>query len=127
MLTLLPNALAKVMKLRPVLYDWRQDESEDRGFSEERQLGFVAQEIDAVVPEVVSEGSNGLLAVDYARVTPLLVAAMQTQQQTIEALQNDNAALRAELDELKKAVQHLMRQTGHNATDGSDPDDGAIR
>ena len=87
------DALEIVERLRAVRFDWRRDEFPDRRFEEGRQLGFVAQEIAQVVPEVVSEGGDGALAVDYGKLSSLLAAALQEQQ--------------AQIDELREQVRRL--------------------
>lgn len=83
------GALALVSELRAVRFDWRGEEFPDRGFAEGRQIGFVAQEVADVVPEVVSEGSDGALAIDYGKLSSVLAAAMKEQQVEIAALQEE--------------------------------------
>ena len=60
-----------------------------------KELGFIAQEVEAVVPAVVSTGSDedGTKRVAYDRLTSLLVAAMKEQSAVIEVLQARVAAL----------------------------------
>ena len=55
----LAHALEKVMALRGVRYDWRTTEFPEMRFDQGAQLGFVAQEIKDVLPEVVSQDSQG--------------------------------------------------------------------
>lgn len=43
----------------------------------EPTVGFIAQEVQKVLPEVVAEAPNGLLAVEYTRIIPLLVEAVK--------------------------------------------------
>src|SRR5262249_2725763 len=47
------NALDAVLKLRGVNFDWKQDEPGDKNFPEGRQIGFLAQEVERVLPELV--------------------------------------------------------------------------
>ena len=60
--------------------------------TEEKQVGFVAQEIEQIVPEVVS-GEDGKKGVSYGQITPLLVKAIQEQQTIIESLEARITAL----------------------------------
>ena len=60
--------------------------------TEEKQVGFVAQEIEQIVPEVVS-GEDGEKGVSYGQITPLLVKAIQEQQTIIESLEARITAL----------------------------------
>src|SRR5262249_34447388 len=95
------DALVLVAKLNPVRFDWRCSEFPDHHFSKERQLGFIAQEIAPVVPEIVSKGKDGYYSVDYGRLTPVLVQAIKEQQKIIADQQKqiaDLSAMQAEKD-----------------------------
>jgi hypothetical protein len=62
-------------------------------FTEERQIGFSAQEIEKLFPEIVQTDAEGYKSVDYSRMTPVLVEAIKEQQK--------------EIVELKKKVEQL--------------------
>ena len=47
------NPLQKVQQLRGVTFDWKTKEFQERAFSDNRALGFIAQEVEQVLPEVV--------------------------------------------------------------------------
>jgi hypothetical protein len=87
----LPDALGTVEKLRGVKYAWRTNEFPDREFPKGEQVGLVAQEGREVVPQAVIEQSDGYLAVDYARLVPLLIEGMKEQQEIINR-QNERIA-----------------------------------
>ena len=80
--------LEMVDKLTGYYYYWKE------GIDQNRQVGFSAQEIRDVMPEVVSEGEDGLLSVEYGKITPLLLEA-------IKALKTENDRLKTENSELK--------------------------
>ncbi len=71
------GALEKVDRLRGVAFDWKREAFPDHQFAEDRQLGFIAQEVEKVLPQVVSRGADGYLSVDYGRLTPVLVEALR--------------------------------------------------
>jgi trimeric autotransporter adhesin len=75
----LPDALEKVEKLRGVSYDLKD--------SGKHEVGVIAEEVGAVVPEVVTFEANGKDArgVDYSRLTALLIEAVKEQQKEIAA------------------------------------------
>jgi len=77
----LPDALAKVQKMRGVSYDLKANGK--------HEIGVIAEEVGAAVPEVVGWEENGKDArsVDYARLTALLIEASKQQQATIRAQQ----------------------------------------
>ena len=67
------------------------------------QIGFIAQDVQKVVPEIVATSPvTGLESVDYARVTPLLVEALKAQEQRLNAQQKEIDLLRSELQALKR-------------------------
>ncbi|MEL6123483.1 MAG: tail fiber domain-containing protein [Bacteroidota bacterium] len=106
------GALRKVMGLEGVNYDFRTDEFANRNFPEERQLGFIAQDIEEFLPEVVRTNGDGYKAVDYSKVTALLVEAMKEQQQQIETLKGQlaeatdtNQGLAKEIASIKAMLQ----------------------
>ena len=73
--------LYTVMNMRPVQYDWK-DNSE-----KVKKMGFLAQELRKVIPEVVvGDESKENLAVNYIEIIPVLVKAIQEQQQQIQAM-----------------------------------------
>lgn len=91
------GALDKVMKLQGVSFDWRTDEFKRMGFDESRQIGFIAQDVEPVLPELVTTDRDGYKAVSYEKMTAVLVEAIKAQQKEIEAL-------KAEIKELSKGV-----------------------
>lgn len=85
------NPLQKVLKLRGVTFDWKTKEFPNRIFSKNRSLGFIAQEVEQVLPEVVQTENNteGYKSVQYDKVVALLVEAIKEQQKQIEVLQKE--------------------------------------
>ncbi len=83
------NPLEKVLQLRGVNFDWNQSQFPERTFSSKRALGFIAQEVEKVLPEVVEteKSADGYKAVQYDKVVALLVEAIKEQQKQINRLQ----------------------------------------
>lgn len=86
------GSLNKVMRLRGVSFEWKENGTED--------IGLIAEEVAEVVPEVVAFEENGVDAksVDYARLVALLIEATKEQQKEIEEL-------KTEIEELKTGVK----------------------
>jgi len=85
------NELQRLLQLRPVSYYWR-----DERLSQERQYGFIAQELQGVFPELVEEGGDEkILSVNYQALIPLLVNALQEQEARIHRLEAELQQLRA--------------------------------
>lgn len=70
------DALAKVQQMQGVSYERKSDG--------EKKIGFIAQDLQKVLPEVVIENHDGLLSVDYGNIVALLTEAIKEQQQQIE-------------------------------------------
>jgi hypothetical protein len=90
----LDNALDKILRLRGVTFDWNRDAWPEKHFREGRQVGFIAQEVEQVLPELVSTNAQGYKSVAYVNVVPVLVEAMKAQNHRVEALANENAELK---------------------------------
>ncbi len=69
------------MSMRGVTYDWKNSGKSD--------IGFIAEEVGEILPEIVAYEKNGVDAksVDYSRVVPLLIEAIKAQQVELELLQ----------------------------------------
>jgi hypothetical protein len=76
----LESALDKTLSLRGVSYN--RTDIEDKS----TKIGFIAQELLEVVPEVVTEDESGMYGVSYGNITALLVEAIKEQQKQIEEL-----------------------------------------
>ncbi|MBK8495244.1 MAG: tail fiber domain-containing protein [Chitinophagaceae bacterium] len=56
------------------------------GFTDAGQIGFIAQEVEKVFPELVVTCKDGYKAVDYSKITPVLLEAIKDQQKQIDEL-----------------------------------------
>ena len=77
------HAMDKVQQIRGVTFT-RTDDVED---VKKRYVGVIAQEIEQVLPEVVSEDKNGIKNVAYGNIVGLLIEAIKEQQKKIEELE----------------------------------------
>ena len=101
------DGLASLLNLRPVRFDWRKD-SGMQGLSQSgRQIGFIAQEVDEVVPEIVNLGADGYYALDYGKLTPVLVAAVKELNGIVQARDDELARLNEENVEMKQRLAEL--------------------
>ncbi|MGI4875564.1 MAG: tail fiber domain-containing protein [Janthinobacterium lividum] len=82
----LTGALASVLALRGVRYEWNALGVQRGGTAGAAQVGVIAQEVEKIFPELVSTGADGYKAVNYAQLTPVLLEALKEQQAQIEAL-----------------------------------------
>jgi hypothetical protein len=82
----LENSLEKIMELKAVNYYFKVEEFKNKGyqFSSRKQYGLIAQELEAVIPELVTMGKDGYKSVNYSALTSVLIHAMQEQQIQME-------------------------------------------
>lgn len=100
----LNNALAQIQALNPVRFDWRNPSERTVGKHlqlpvGESQIGFLAQEVEQVVPEAVAKpvaGSDSPYGLKEGNIIPLLVQAIKEQQAEIKALQDQVTLLKAQ-------------------------------
>lgn len=97
----LSNSLNKVLTLNGVNFDWKIQEFPEMGLPKERQIGFIAQDVEKVLPELVNEGPNGYKSVDYTKITPVLVEALKEQQVLINNQKSEIELLKSELEMIK--------------------------
>ncbi|ETV91156.1 hypothetical protein H310_14167 [Aphanomyces invadans] len=109
--TALSAALARVKQLRGVEYNYDRDAFPRKGFSGRREIGFVAQEVDDVLPEVVTTDSDGFKYVAYSRIVPVVVEAVKSQASQVDALESQVAALQAQVDRLEAALATVLAST----------------
>ncbi|MHC4641242.1 MAG: tail fiber domain-containing protein [Planctomycetota bacterium] len=105
----LTDSLNTILKLRGVEFNWKQDEYPEHNFSEERQIGFIAQEIAEVLPEVVnkSDDKDGFYSVSYGRIVPILVEAIKELKAENELLKDQ---LKTQNQSLKERLEVLERR-----------------
>ncbi len=83
------EATDKLMQMNPVSYSWKADPDGPRS------MGFIAQEMQEVMPEAVSTGDDDMMSMDYGRITPILVSALQDAHRKIDELAAEIAELKA--------------------------------
>ena len=91
-----------VMKMRPVSFQWKEG-------SQENKIGFIAQEMNGVIPEVVT-CQDDRYGMNYAEMAPVLVKAIQSQQQVIRKQQDEIAELKkqvSQFDALALKIRNL--------------------
>jgi hypothetical protein len=75
-ITPIENALSKVLTLSGVKWDWNENASPEVR-ANVPNVGLIAQEVQQVLPEVVTERKDGYLALDYNKLIGLLVEAIK--------------------------------------------------
>jgi hypothetical protein len=84
-ITPIPNALDKISKISGNTYDWKVENKDIHGF-EGNDVGVIAQEIEAVLPQLVTTRETGYKAVKYDKLVALLIEGIKEQQTQIHSL-----------------------------------------
>jgi len=115
------ESLDKIMQLRGKKFDLSKDhplvangeiQNETDRILMKDNIGFIAQELQKVVPEMVikDEESGYLIVMNYEQLFPIVIEAMQEQQRQIEELKGENNRMKPEsqeLIELRNEVEDL--------------------
>jgi len=98
-------SLSKIKSLRPVTFDWKDDifNESKRGTGD---IGFIAQEVEEVIPEAISAFNNASNAnyksIKYERILPYLIGSIQKLENIVN-LQNEH------IKSLKKDIKILEK------------------
>ena len=76
----------------------------------ERHVGFIAQEVEKLVPEVVHTDAEGYKSIDYSKFSPFIIKAIQEQQLLIEQLLKTNEKLLKDNQEILKRLEALEKK-----------------
>lgn len=90
------NGLNAVLKLQGVTFNWTGREG--------RYVGFIAQDVEKVVPELVRTDEKGFKQVNYANFTPLLVESVKELNRELAAAKEENREIKKALCELGKKI-----------------------
>ena len=80
------NPIEKIRKISGNTYDWKEENKIEHGY-EGNDVGVIAQEIEAVLPQLVQTRESGYKAVKYDKLVALLIEGIKEQQLQIEKLQ----------------------------------------
>ena len=82
-INLIPNSIEKIKALRGVTFEWNEKSNKEIG---KKEIGVIAQDVEKVLPEIVKTRDNGYKAVDYQKLTAVLIEAVKEQQKQIDEL-----------------------------------------
>ena len=95
------QTLGALSRLQPVHYSWRAAEFPEKGFGDVRALGLIAQDVEAVLPELVVTGADGFKAINYSKLPLLTILA-------VKELKAENDALKDRVTELERLINEVM-------------------
>jgi len=91
----LDGSLDRISRLRGVTFEWKHGKQESG-----RQMGFVAQEVEQVYPELVSSDGKGIKSLDYSHLVVPLVEAVKEMRGKYVEQQREIASLRQQLSRI---------------------------
>jgi hypothetical protein len=109
--TPMSGALALVQRMRPVDYLWINGRKPGSGFIAHELQAVFSDAVSGAKDAVDSEGNPDYQSVDYSKLVPTLVSAMQEQQTLIEALQ-------ARLTSAEQSLKALQPPAGQTSPQG---------
>ena len=95
--------LSKLLKIDGKSYTMKKDESK------KQKIGLLAQDIEKVFPELVSE-SNGIKSINYQGLVPVLINALKEQDVLMKEQQRILSEHQSELDELKSIMKKIIER-----------------
>jgi hypothetical protein len=102
---------SNIVALGPTLISLLQLEAKSytmKNDTEQKQkIGLLAQEVQKVFPELVSEDNNGMLAVNYQALVPVLINALKE-------LESETSTLESQMSEFEKIIPALIEQANQN-------------
>ena len=121
------DAMKIVSQLQGKSYKWKKNtgvpaiDAAEEMSGGKRVIGLIAQEVQRVLPEVVQEGSDGYLAVNYADIVPILIEAFKEQvshfkdirtqvAQTLSKHANHQDDLLDELGKISAQIKRLQKE-----------------
>jgi hypothetical protein len=76
------DSLEKIKKIGGYYFDWNDKQNTFKG----ADVGVIAQEIEKILPEIVTTRDNGYKAVKYEKIVPLLIEAIKEQSIIVDGL-----------------------------------------
>lgn len=97
----LSATLQKIDQIRGVRFEYK----DQRKYAAGPKIGVIAQELQKVYPEMVTEGKDGFLKVDYTQLTGILIQAIKEQQKEIEDLKMQMSKQQEQIDQILKRLK----------------------
>lgn len=101
------DALDIIESINGVRFCFNTADFSDMGFSDKQQVGVIAQDIEKVLPELVTEDEDGYKAVAYDKLTSVLVEAVKGQQEQIENQHEEINVLNSRINMLEQMVMEM--------------------
>lgn len=103
-ITQIMNSIDIVKKLNGVSYKFNLDLVNNPNLDGKETFGFIAQEVEKIIPQVIHKNSEGYYSVNYDAIIPILNNAIKEQQTQIEDIKSENQMLKERLANIEKMI-----------------------
>ena len=121
------EGLKLVNQLNPVFYDWDRSNAKTAGFEDRHQVGFIAQEVEKVLPEVVNKGEDSYRSLEYGKIVSVVVAAVKelyskvvSIESAVDILKANDAVKAREIASVKAENEKLKQENAARAKELSE-------
>ncbi|MDR0546253.1 MAG: tail fiber domain-containing protein, partial [Dysgonamonadaceae bacterium] len=111
------NSLDKVKSLNPITFDWKnskQARKSEAGIALQ-EIGFLAQDVEQILPELVVEDEDGNKLINYTGVIPVLTDAIKELSAKIDQLEKDVITLKMENSQLRSDNQTIAIEVAESS------------
>ena len=102
--------LDKIKEINGYTFDWIEN-SEIHSYKG-KDVGVIAQEVEEILPEVVTTRDNGYKGVKYEKLVPLLIECIKSQNKNIDNLENEVHSLKNELSSVNSELTNIKKHLG---------------
>jgi len=113
----IPYGLQTIKELKPVSFEYDNSKYPELDLAKGTQFGLIAQEVEEVIPELISSGytidqehNEQLKNVNYIELIPVLVMAIQEQQEIIDDMDYQLKTLQAQIDSRDHAIIEIKNE-----------------
>ncbi|WP_374074559.1 tail fiber domain-containing protein [Bdellovibrio bacteriovorus] len=106
----IPDSLQKLLSLRGVTFNWQHDVRKDLTFSNDKDMGVIAQEVEKVFPEAVHADDKGFKAVAYTKLIAPIIESIKELYQSLSGLDSKVAAVEKEIASLKTQNEAILKE-----------------
>lgn len=100
----LTHVLEKIDRMRGVRFEYKDQKKYVAG----SKIGIIAQELQKNYPEMISEGNDGYLKVDYTQLAGMLIQAVKEQQDIIKRQRREMDELKSRMDLFQGQIQAIL-------------------
>merc|ERR1719198_678617 len=97
-----------IKSLTGVSFSFRTEEFPTRGLDPKEQVGFIAQDVEEILPQVVNTFNDGFKGIEYGKVTAVLVEAVKQQAEEMKQQAEEVKQQAEEIAQLKEQQQQTQ-------------------